>query len=117
MVLIEPDAGVRDALVMLLQSEGWIVHSLGGCDGLTAAIASEDIIAVVSECSLPACTPEEILELCKIHGLPVIFTGHDMSLQSAVDLIRQGASDFLDKPFPRGGLVELLNGLSAGRND
>jgi FixJ family two-component response regulator len=40
-----------------------------------------------------------------------------MSLQGAVDLIRQGASDFLDKPFPQDGLVNLLNGLSTGQND
>lgn len=117
MVLIEPDASVREALVFLLQSEGWTVHGLDGCDGLTAAIGQEDVVAVVSESSLPDCTPEEILEQCKNNGLPVIFTGHDMSLQAAVDLIRQGASDFLDKPFPQGGLVDLLNGLSAGQND
>jgi len=115
-VLIEPDASVRDALVFLLQSEGWTVNSLDGCVGLTVAIGDEDVVAVVSESSLPDCTPEDILEQCKISGLPVIFTGHDMSLQGAVDLIRQGASDFLDKPFPQDGLVNLLNGLSAGQN-
>ena len=101
----------------LLQSEGWAVNGLDGCTGLTAAIGHEDVVAVVSESSLPDCTPEDILEQCKKSGLPVIFTGHDMSLQGAVDLIRQGASDFLDKPFPQGGLVDLLNGLSAGQND
>ena len=116
-VLIEPDASVRDALVFLLQGEGWAVNSLDGCDGMTEAIGDESVVAVVSESSLPDCTPEEILEQCKINGLPVIFTGHDMSLQGAVDLIRQGASDFLDKPFPQDGLVNLLNGLSTRQND
>ena len=116
-VLIEPDASVRDALAFLLQSEGWTVKSLDGCDGLTAAIGEEEVIAVVSESSLPDCRPEEILEQCKKSGLPLIFTGHDMSLQGAVDLIRQGASDFLDKPFPQDGLVNLLNGLSTRQND
>jgi len=33
-----------------------------------------------------------------------------------VDLIRQGASDFLDKPFPQGRLVDLLNDLSTRQN-
>jgi DNA-binding NtrC family response regulator len=116
-VLIEPDASIREALMFLLQSEGWAVNGLEGCTGLTAAIGHEDVVAVVSESSLPDCTPEEILDQCKKSGLPVIFTGHDMSLQGAVDLIRQGASDFLDKPFPQDGLVNLLNGLSTGQND
>ena len=110
-VLIEPDASVRDALEFLLQSEGWAVNGLDGYDGLTVAIGHERVVAVVSESSLPDCTPEEILEQCKKNGLPVIFTGHDLSLQGAVDLIRQGATDFLDKPFPQGRLLDLLNGM------
>ncbi len=117
MVLIEPDASVRDALEILLQSEGWFVHSLDRCDELTAAIEDKDVLAVVSESSLPDCKPEEILEHCKNRGLPVIFTGHDMSLQDAVDLIRKGARDFLDKPFPQDGLINLLNDLSTGQNN
>ncbi len=115
-VLIEPDASVRDALELLLQSEGWLVHSLDGFDELALAIEDQDVLAVVSESSLPDCRPEEILEHCKNRGLPVIFTGHDIVLQDAVDLVRRGARDFLDKPFPQDGLVNLLNDLSAGQN-
>jgi FixJ family two-component response regulator len=48
--------------------------------------------------------------------MPVVFTGHDLPLQGAVDLIRQGAVDFLDKPFPQSRLLELLNRLSGGQN-
>ena len=48
-VLIEPDASVRNALVLLLQSEGWIVNSLAGSDELAAAIGENDVAAVVSE--------------------------------------------------------------------
>ena len=114
MVLIEPDAGVREALVLLLQSEGWIVNSLGGCDELAAAIGSMDLNAVVSESSLPGCTPQEILELCKKNGLPVIFTGHSLPLQAAVDLIRQGAIDYLEKPFHQDRLINLLKRISEG---
>jgi two-component system C4-dicarboxylate transport response regulator DctD len=115
-VLIEPDASVREALAILLHGEGWTVDDLEKCSDLAAAIEDDDVIAVVSESSLPDCTPQEILGLCSEKGVPVIFTGHDMSLQGAVDLIRQGASDFLDKPFPQGRLVDLLNDLSTRQN-
>ena len=110
-ILIEPDASVRDALSLLMQSEGWSVNCLDRCTELAAAILADAVIAVISESNLPDCTPQEILEQCKKAGLPVIFTGHDLSLQGAVDLIRQGASDFLDKPFPQGRLLDLLNGM------
>lgn len=111
MVLIEPDVSVRDALKLLLNGEGWQVLCLDDCGQLVAAIQDESVVAVISESSLPDCTPQEVFEQCSKHSLPVIFTGHDQSLQGAVDLIRQGALDFLDKPFPQSRLLDLLEGL------
>lgn len=116
-VLIEPDDSVRDALTTLLSGESWKVCVLQKCDELSGAIKADHVVAVISESSLPDCTPEKILSQCSEQGVPVIFTGHDMSLQEAVDLIRLGASDFLDKPFPQGRLVDLLNQITAMHND
>lgn len=116
-VLIEPDLSVRDALKILLAGEGWRVFCLDDCDGLDAAIRQKGVVAVISESSISDCTPQEILERCSAQGLPVIFTGHDLPLQGAVDLIRQGAMDFLDKPFPQSRLLDLLEGLKDRQNE
>jgi FixJ family two-component response regulator len=43
--------------------------------------------------------------------VPVIFTGHDVSPQAAVDLMQKGALDFLEKPFSHNRLLDLLNQL------
>jgi DNA-binding NtrC family response regulator len=93
-----------------------VVDCLEQCTELPRALEQEGMIAVISESSLPDCTPQEILQQCNSRNIPVIFTGHDLSLQGAVDLIRQGASDFLDKPFPQGRLVDLLNDMSRVQN-
>jgi len=111
LVLIEPDISVRDALTLLLEAEGWEVHIAENCEALLAEFRSGGLTAVISESSMADCTPQEILEQSARHGVPVIFTGHDLPLQGAVDLIRQGAVDFLDKPFPQTRLLELLNRL------
>ena len=111
MVLIEPDPFVRDALTLLLEGVGWQVTGLEDCGGLDAVVGQSNALAVVSESGLPDCSPEELLERCSDSGLPVIFTGHDLPLQGAVDLIRQGAVDFLDKPFPQARLLDLLDRL------
>lgn len=116
-MLNEPDASVRDALTVLLEGEGWTVNSVSRCEELKQAARSDDVIAVISESSLPDCTPQELLETCKAFGMPVIFTGHDLPLQGAVDLIRQGAMDFLDKPFPQSRLLDLLARLEKGKDD
>jgi len=110
-VLIEPDVSVRDALTVLLEGESWRVNCLDDCNDLLAAREDNTVVAVISESSLPDCTPQEVLERCSRFSLPVIFTGHDLPLQGAVDLIRQGATDFLDKPFPQSRLLDLLDGL------
>jgi len=110
-VLIEPDVSVRDALTILLEGESWRVTCLDDCEELLAALEENEVVAVISESSLPNCTPQEILERCSRFSLPVVFTGHDLPLQGAVDLIRQGATDFLDKPFPQSRLLDLLDGL------
>lgn len=116
-VLIEPDLSVRDALTVLLNGEGWRVQCLDNCDELIATIQDDAVVAVISESRLPDCAPQEVLGACAGHNKPVIFTGHDQSLQSAVDLIRQGALDFLDKPFPQARLLDLLEGLQDRQKD
>ena len=116
LLLNEPDESVRDALTVLLQGENWLVRNASDCVNLDSVMASGEITALISESSLPDCTPEEILERCKKFGIPVVFTGHDLPLQGAVDLIRQGAVDFLDKPFPQSRLLDLLAGLPNGQN-
>ena len=110
-VLIEPDVSVRDALTVLLEGESWRVNSLDDGDDLLAALEENQVVAVISESNLPNFSPQEVLERCSKFSLPVIFTGHDLPLQGAVDLIRQGATDFLDKPFPQSRLLDLLDGL------
>ena len=115
-VLIEPDANVRDALTVLLRGEGWEVLAAPDCSDLPAAMEAGGLTAVISESSLPDCAPQDILEQCARRGLPVVFTGHDLPLQCAVDLIRQGAADFLDKPFPQSRLLELLDRLPGRQN-
>ena len=116
LLLNEPDDSVRDALTVLLQGEHWCVVNADDCTDMAKAMASGDVVAVISESSLPNCTPEDILDRCKEFGVPVIFTGHDLPLQGAVDLIRRGAVDFLDKPFPQSRLLDLLEGLQKHRN-
>ena len=128
LVLIEPDPSVRDALSVLLRSAGWEIRCANDCLELQAMIdslaagpgagrgAAAGIAAVISESSLPDCTPGEILRLSAAHGLPVVFTGHDLPLQAAVDLIRQGAVDFLDKPFPQTRLLDLLDRFAKRQN-
>lgn len=115
-VLIEPDESVRDALVTLLRGEGWRVIESGGGERLNEFLDRRGVIAVISESSLPDLDPAALVDVCAERGLPLIFTGHELPVQRAVDLIRMGARDYLEKPFPQSRLLDLLNQLPDMQN-
>ena len=115
-MLIEPDDDVRDALATLLRGAGWGVFEAcdgAGSDGL---LGRPGVFAVISESSLPDLEPAALLSICAARDLPLIFTGHELPLQRAVDLIRLGACDYLEKPFLQSRLLDLLKQLPERQN-
>ena len=117
LILIEPDENVRAALLTLLSGAGWHVDAVRGCADIPQTHDDDGIAAVISESSLPGCAANDVLKVCCERGIPVIFTGHDLTVQAAVDLIQQGAADYLQKPFPQRRLLNLLNHLQHGHNE
>ena len=110
-ILVEPDDGVRSALTTLLESRGWQVLALGKGQDLIRALKSCEPLLIVSESRLPDITAVTVLDISRGRHIPVVFLGHRQEVQNAVDLMRMGARDFLEKPVPQGRLLELLDGL------
>lgn len=112
LTLVEPDEAVRSALTTLLEDQGWQVNALDSGERLEAALSSMAPLAVVCESSLPDQSAASVLALCRTHQVPVVFLGHQTDVQNAVDLVRMGAEDFLEKPFPQARLLKLLDSLA-----
>ena len=116
-MLLEPDESVLDALEILLNSQGWIISKTKDHLSLEELLRLQAVSVVISEAALPFCEAKTILKICKKLDVPVIFTGSEVSAQHAVDLIKQGALDYLEKPFAHTRLIKLLNGLVNRHND
>ena len=116
LVLLEPDESVCDALQTLLQGRGWAVETARDARGLETLLKKPRVKAVISEASLPNCQAADILRACARQQVPVIFTGYDLPAQTAVDLIRQGGHDYLEKPFQQERLLDLLKRLPNRHN-
>jgi DNA-binding NtrC family response regulator len=112
-IIIEPDEAVRSALAALLMGRGWDVLALDCASGLSGLESAENVIALLCECDLPDLTAGQVLDYAQSVAVPVIFTGHGQQVQEAVDLVRLGARDFLEKPFRPNRLLSLLDGLAA----
>lgn len=112
LTLVEPDEAVRSALTTLLEGQGWQVHALENGKALGKTLSDTAPIAVICESKLPDITAVNVLDQCRKHKVPVVFLGHQTDVQNAVDLVRMGARDFLEKPFPQARLLTLLDSLA-----
>ncbi len=111
-IVVDDDASLRQALVFLLESAGWRV---------AAYESAESFLAALSELTQPGCLILDVrmplmsgLELQRILNerniqLPVIFlTGHaDVTI--AVQAMKFGASDFIEKPFKDQTLLDAVS--------
>ena len=109
-VLIDDDPHLRQALCQTLDLAGLKVLTLGEATGLTARLSRDWPGVVVSDIRMPGMDGLELL--AELHGqdpdLPVLLiTGHgDVPL--AVQAMRAGAYDFLEKPFASDSLLDSV---------
>jgi two-component system, NtrC family, C4-dicarboxylate transport response regulator DctD len=111
-IFIEDDELVRRASVQSLQLAGFDVAGYPSVEAAEPAIAGAGALpgAIVSDIRLPGASGLDLLEHCRAHvpDVPVILvTGHgDISM--AVQAMRDGAYDFVEKPFASERLVETV---------
>jgi len=99
--LIEDDEAVSRSLSMLLAKRGHQVKSYGSAEEFLKALAGNTPLCVVSDIRMPGMSGLELHQHLKRSNpaLPVILiTGHG-DIAMAVDAIKQGAFDFVEKPF------------------
>lgn len=108
--VVDDDAGMRDALVQLLETAGLRVESYtGGADFLTA-YETERPGCLLLDIAMPRMSGLEVQAALNTLGLtiPIIFlTGHG-DIPMAVRAVQAGAVDFLEKPIQGAALLERV---------
>jgi two-component system, NtrC family, C4-dicarboxylate transport response regulator DctD len=109
-IFIEDDELVRRASVQSLQLAGFDVTAFGSVEGASRLIDASFPGVIVSDIRLPGASGLDLLAQCheRAPEVPVILvTGHgDISM--AVQAMRDGAYDFIEKPFASERLIEAV---------
>ncbi len=109
-LVVEDDQDLREALCDTLQVAGY--HALGADDGAAAleAIGSEAVAMVVSDVQMRPMDGHHLLRTIRASrpDLPVVLMTAYGTIEKAVAAMRDGATDYLVKPFEADRLVELV---------
>jgi two-component system response regulator FixJ len=108
--LIDDDDGVRQAVAFLLTTSGFAVRVYESANGFLEALASVQPGCIVTDVRMPGLDGLTLQRELKGRGcmLPVIvITGHaDVPL--AVEAMKAGAVDFIEKPFNDEALLSAI---------
>lgn len=99
--IIDDDPAVRDALGVVFSLEGFHVSSFAEGDSFLAAARARTPVCVLLDVHMPGRSGLEILkELNAQHyPAPVFMISGQGDIPMAVDAIKNGALDFIEKPF------------------
>lgn len=108
--VVEDDEAVRDSLELLLKSDGKTVRTFESGTAFLRDYSDEMAGCIVLDIRMPGMDGMELQKkLNERHSLlPIIFvTGHG-DVPMAVDAMKEGAADFIQKPYHEEALLEKI---------
>ena len=100
-LIIDDDPGLSEVILMLLGSEGYRVEHAATVRAGLALVAATEFDLVITDLKLPDGTGVEAIRPIKElrRDLPVILMTSYSSVESAIGALRNGAVDYIIKPF------------------
>ena len=108
--VVDDDEAVRDSLQWLLEGKGYRVRCFDSAESFLSRYDAREVACLIADIRMGGMTGLE-LQNRLIEGrspLPIVFiTGHG-DVPMAVDTMKKGAMDFIQKPFKEDQLVNLV---------
>ena len=108
--LIEDDASQRDSIESLLNFKGYMTKSYSKAKDFLKNANLERPAIVISDIRLPDMSGVELHQALieKDINIPIIFISGEASIQQSIDAMKQGAIEFLVKPFEIDELTDAV---------
>jgi FixJ family two-component response regulator len=109
--VVDDEAAIRDSLAMLLRSVGLASRTWANAREFLAGYAPDAPACLIVDVRMPGMSGLELQEALRARGeaLPVVIvTGHG-DVAMAVRAMKNGAADFLEKPFNDQTLLDAVH--------
>jgi len=111
LLLVDDEAALREAIAERLGDQGFLVEQAASGEAALARLSEFAFDVIITDLRLPGVDGRAVLEAA-IQRYPdiiaIIITGFG-TVKDAVNAIKQGAADFVTKPFQFDALLHVLN--------
>ena len=105
-LVVEDEEIIRTSLVKLLERHNYAVNDAVSVKAALSRYNIKEFNLIISDLRLPGNPGSELINLAG--AVPVIIMTSYASLRSAVDIMRQGAADYISKPFDHEELIQSV---------
>lgn len=108
--IVDDDPAVRDALSVLFNMEGFIVETFSDGDTFVQSASKTIPACVMLDVHMPGRSGIEILKALNAdnYPAPIFIISGQGDIPMAVEAIRNGAFDFIEKPFSADTVLERV---------
>jgi two-component system response regulator FlrC len=116
-LIVEDDAALREALTDTLRAAGITTLSASDASEALKLLEAQEIALVISDVQMPGLCGYELLSAIRRlrADLPVVLMTAYGTIAQAVSAMREGATDYIVKPFDARALIELARRQLANR--
>ena len=108
--VVDDDEAVRDSLQWLLEGKDYRVRCFDSAESFLARFDPREVACLIADIRMDGMSGLELQDklLERKSPLPIVFiTGHG-DVPMAVNTMKKGAMDFIEKPFKEDALVSLV---------
>lgn len=110
LIVVDDDVAVRDALRLVFEMEGFRVSVFPDGPSFLAGVKTRKPDCIILDVHMPGKTGIEVLnELGPEFQVPVFMISGQGDIPMAVEAIKLGAHDFIEKPFDADTVVNRIN--------
>ena len=110
--VIDDDEALRESLLFLLNAAKFKVRSYESAEAFLDAMGYAEPGCIITDVRMPGITGLELIRLLKTNHavFPVIVISGHADVPLAVEAMKLGAVEFLEKPFEEGALISAVLG-------